>query len=269
MFEPYYWYHYDSDDSTLGNLEIDFLGKGTVRSKEDNKILNKDKLFFRYKYEQNEFIFSFYEVDPDYYKKYADYYNSEDKHPLKEKDKSSSDSSSITKGTTIWMEMVSFSDINISPRTCVKAIESFLNDRFKMDKYIYRTYHINLTAAVTDQLAAASRSHIVKSTALAVDHIESRVLNKFIEGAVFSNSEICENTVSSRSSMQLNVKQLHNGFKYQDQIKLANRSNQRSSDTAFILVERYIRTSFEFGYREFLLTYNDYLVFFCNDLRIF
>jgi hypothetical protein len=267
LFEPHYWYHYDSKDLTFGNLEIDFLGKNTVRSKEDNKILNKDKLFFRYTFDDNEYIFSFYELDADYYKKYADYYTEYQSAEKQDKSKDKG-KSNITpeeqQSTTIWMEMVSFSDINPSAKTRVSAIESFLNTRFKMDKYIYRTYNISLTNAVTDQLASASRSHINKIGSLAVDYANPKVLNRYLDGAIFSN-DICENTVSSKSSMQLNVKQLHNGFKYQDQIKLANRSSQKSNDIVYVLVERYIKKNFDFGYREFLITYEDFLVFFYSD----
>lgn len=265
FFEPYYWYHHDSDDSISDDIEIDFLGEGTIQSKKYNKTLAKEKLYFRYVCDGIEYIFQFYELDANYYRRMKAYYlpgnigTKDDSESNKDSNKSPSQ-----EYTTIWMEMVTFSGHTPSPKKRLEIIESFLNDRFNMDKLVYRTYQITIGVTIGDQIYnAVGRGVIRRKGCVSTDYADFKIINRFTEGVYNSYSNINETQISEKSALDMDVKQLHSGFKYYDQIKLVNQDTDKSNSAGGrLLVFRFIDTNYPFGSRETLFTFKDYLIFY-------
>ena len=275
FFDPHSWYNHNTNVATKGKLEVDYLGKTTIHSRNQKNALSSNKLYFRYKYKGHEYIIQFWEYDEDYYKSYymdGEYstyrYGVKKPEPTADKNgKNTEVAKNEPLATTINMEMVSFSSDyvpTLSERQII--VESFLNEKFNMQALLYRTYKISLSTAIGEQLhTAVGKSNILRVNSISIDHTDQKVLNRFIEGVSVNVSSVDDDNMSSIANMQLNVKQLQFGFKYQDQIKLANRSNQRSVDSAYSLVDRFIQKNPQLGYREIMMTYEDNLVYFMSD----
>jgi len=268
LVDPHYWWSQtNADDYINASLEVDYIGTSAIVAKEDHNIFAKNKIYFRHTYENQEYIIQLYEFDESYYRKYWDYMEG---NYGKKTEQASTDTVAAkpmqSSNTTIKMEVVCFTDLVPTRTTMVNIVESFLNEKFHMQEHLYRCYTINLDSAVATQiLTALKRGTIRLESCLSVDHVNFKVINKFMDGILRNNNKrVDENNMSSLSTMQLNVKQLHSGFKYQDQIKLANRSSQRSLDCAYALVDRYIHRQ-QTGYNEALFTYEDNLAYFSQE----
>ena len=260
FFEPYYWYHFDKEESVEGDLEVDYLGKSTIRSKDEKKTCKKDKIFFKYYHKGNHYVFSFYEVDPDFYRKYRSYYFNDGHVDVSAEDAKKKKNDD----TTIWMEMASFSSQLPTQKERAKITEEFLNDRFNMHSMLYRTYCVILTEAVGHQYYnAVGRRYIDRENSLATKNTDLKVIDIFMEGVeIYHKVNQNPDVISASTTLIFDVKQLHSGFKYQKQLSLANRSSRKSSNIVSSLVHRYISNQYMFGNREFLSTWQDCLVFF-------
>lgn len=260
FFEPHYWYYFDKDESVLGALEVDYLGTRTILSKDEKKTCKADKVYFKYCHKGCYYVFSFYEIDAEFYKSYQEYYMGE----RVSNDKKESDASRKNGEATIWMEMASFSENTPTKKERTEITEAFLNERFEMNKHIYRTYNIALTDAVNSAIYnAVGQRYIPRENSMATTLVDRKVIQKYMNGVEIHRSENPNpDAISSSTTLIFDVKQLHSGFNYENQLSLANRSSQKSTDIVSSIVYRYITERYSFGGRDFLATHDNFIIFY-------